>query len=362
MDVARFIFNNFITSETQITVSSLRAGMVTAALKAGSGSAILTVSGNYTGAVDREYIVEIDGLGTGEVGSATFRWSDGSGGWNATGVTTPGTPTTLNNGVKVTFASGSGADFAVGDKWYFKGINLFNAGKMIDLDRDHRYRSAALESPNTIDVDMLSAREVSAIVLYDHNLTPSATIAIEMDSAATFDSGIGGAPEYSEAISYNAEKIVHYMAAPTTKRYARISITDTTNGDGFIEIGELYIGDYLELSRTYSRMPSRPLESVFTRRETAAGVRRHRYYNARRKLNYNFQFLTLADMTSLEEMYDALNDRDAGTLKPFWFNEDADYPNRTWLVNIFGLARDRADTIEERYHSPMSMEEVLQSA
>ena len=143
----RFMYDNLIVSEPMLSVSSLRVGIVTSAKKDGTGSAVITTSGNYTGAVDLEYIVEIDSiLGGAEVGQATFKWSDGGGTWDASGVTTPAVATELNNGVMIAFTTGAGADFVVSDKWYFKGINLFNAGKMVDYDRDHIYRSAELDT------------------------------------------------------------------------------------------------------------------------------------------------------------------------------------------------------------------------
>ena len=147
MSKPRFIYDNLITSETMISVSSLRNGLVTSAKKEGTGSAVITTSGNYSGATDLEYIVEIDSIAGGaEVGQATFKWSDGGGTWDANGVTTSATSILLNNGVYILHTTGTGADFVVGDKWYFKGINLFNAGKVIDRDRDHSYRSKELDT------------------------------------------------------------------------------------------------------------------------------------------------------------------------------------------------------------------------
>lgn len=147
MAKCRFIYENLITTETMLSVSSLRSGIVTTAKKEGAGSAILVPSGAFSGAIDLEYIVEIDSIGAGaEVGQATFRWSDGGGTWDGSGITTLATNILLNNGVYIKWTTGVGADFVVGDKWYFKGINLFNAGKMIDLNRDHSYRSSDLDS------------------------------------------------------------------------------------------------------------------------------------------------------------------------------------------------------------------------
>ena len=151
----RFIYDNLISSESMISVSSLRGGMVTGAKKEGTGSAVITVAGAFTGPIDLEYIIEIDGIGGGtEVGQATFKWSDGGGIWNATLVTTPAIATALNYGITILFTGGAGADFALADRWYFKGINLFNAAKTIDRDRDTSYRSSGLDS-NIIETEGL---------------------------------------------------------------------------------------------------------------------------------------------------------------------------------------------------------------
>jgi len=147
MALARWMYSNLITDVSMITVSSLRAGVVTAALKDGTGSAVLNTSGAFSGTEDLEYILEIDSVAGGaEVGQATFKWSDGGGTWDASGVTTSATNILLNNGVYINWTSVIGDDFVVGDKWYFKGINLFNVATLIDLDRDHRYRSTGLDS------------------------------------------------------------------------------------------------------------------------------------------------------------------------------------------------------------------------
>jgi len=143
----RFMYDNLISESTMVSVSSLRKGIVTSAVKNGSGSATLTVYGDYTGPEDLEYTLEIDSTAAGsDVGQATMKWSDGGGAWNASGVTTPSSATELNNSVYMYFTVGSGDDLVTGDKWYFKAINLFNASRMLDNDRDSAFRSADLDS------------------------------------------------------------------------------------------------------------------------------------------------------------------------------------------------------------------------
>ena len=356
MSDGRFLYNNLITAESMFTVSSLRTGFVTAALKEGTGSAVLSPSGNYSGTEDLEYTIEIDSIAGGaEVGQATFKWSGGGGSWDATGVTTSAVNVLLNNGVNINWTTGSGADFVVGDKWYLKGVNLFNAGKMIDLNRDHRYRSAALGAPNTIAVDLGSAQEVKALIIHDHNFTNAATLLLEADDAATFDSD-GGSAQFSEAVTWNSEKIVHYLATATTKRYWRLSVTDAGNTDLYIEIGEIYLGSYLELTRNYKNGFSWENSFLMESNRTPYGVGTDRFYNTQKTFRFDFGMMAAADVTSMETLLAAIASRSLGTFKPFWFNKDSASPNDSYLVRIQSLPVSHR--VRAYYDMPLTMVEV----
>jgi hypothetical protein len=70
--------------------------------------------GDFVGVIDTDYVVEIDGLGSPD----TFKWSDDGGAtWDATTVPITGLAQTLNGGVTVTFANLTG--HIVGNNWAF---------------------------------------------------------------------------------------------------------------------------------------------------------------------------------------------------------------------------------------------------
>lgn len=335
MSKCRWLFDNLIIAESMLTVSSLRSGMVTTAKKEGTGSAIMTPSGSFLGAADLEYTVEIDSIAAGaEVGQATFKWSDGSGTWDGSGITTLATNILLNNGIYAKFTAGSGADFVVGDKWQFKGINLFNPAKMIDLDRDKVYRSAGLLSPNTITITFATEQQIDALILYDHNLTSAATITLWGDDAATFNSD-GGNAQVIETITWAADKILHYLTtADRTKKYWQLRITDLANPDTYIEIGELYFGSYMELSSNYKAGFSKPIKLLSDSNVTPYGVKRKRYYNQQREFTYDFWGLTTADLMLLKTMIDNITDKDIGIQKPIFFDDNPAVTGNFWLMNI----------------------------
>jgi hypothetical protein len=342
MGKCRFLYNNLITDEDMIAVSSLRPGTVTTALKEGTGSATMNTTGNYTGAVDKEYTIEIDSIAGGaEVGQATFRWSDGGGLWNASGVTTPAAATVLNNGVYINFDTGSGADFVVGDKWTFKAINLFNAGKMLTWRRDDRYRSSGLSSPNTITITFDSEQAVDALALYGHNLSSGATIALWGDDAATFDSD-GGNAQVIESITWNADKILHYLTtADRTKRYWQLRITDTANTDGYIEMSELFLGSYLELTRNFAYEPSYEFNIILDSEKNLHGVNFHRFGNLLESFNMAFNFLPDTDATLIRAMLAVIGNKSTGIYQSIYFNEDSAVPASFWMMEIESISLTR---------------------
>jgi hypothetical protein len=89
-------------------------------VKTGSGSAALEVLGTYRGTYSQSFLVEVQT--TGEVGTATFRWSVNQGqSWQESDLTTAGAedPVELADGLEVYWVSGSGTDLVAGDQWTF---------------------------------------------------------------------------------------------------------------------------------------------------------------------------------------------------------------------------------------------------
>jgi hypothetical protein len=307
MGKCRFLYDNLIGDAEIVAYPVGRGGSLSAAIKDGTGSAVISLYGTYTGTSDKEYIVEIDDAGDGEIGSATFKWTDGGGSWNAQTVTTSSSYVTLNNGVQIKWTAGTGADFVLGDTWYFKAVNPFNTAKMKDLNRDTRFRSVGVSTNTYLTVDMTDATEVKAVCLYDHNLTSDAVIYIR--GAAT-DLGTG-AWTLSEQIdgNYNSEKMLYYLTAPASYRYWQLKIWDGGNPDGFIEIGELYLGSYLELSRNVLCGLQHNQDFLYEKNTTPYGVRNHRFYNRKTTLEYEFDGLTSTDITSLNTLAASIGNR-----------------------------------------------------
>lgn len=202
----------------------------------------------------------------------------------------------------------------------------------------------------TINVDLGAAVEIDSMVLYDHNLSATATIIL-----------IGADPPlFSEAVVWNDKKIIHYLSVPTTKRYWQLQITDAGNPDGYIEIGELYLGTYLELTKNYIEGYSKGIKLLYDQNTTKFGIVRNRFYNQQRHLAYSFGAIESADIASLEALLDAIAIRSTGELKPVFYNDDSAYPSaQTWLAYIYAMNEDHK--MRDYFDVPLEMIEAVAS-
>jgi hypothetical protein len=138
----RFLTANLLTT-AMLTPSSQAAGTVASAKKTGTGTATLTSSGLFTGAVDLLVTVQCDAAGT--VGSgATFRWRTSAtvaGTWDASGVSATTALTALGSaGLQITLSAGT---LVLLDKWQFWAYAAYGPGNLLSNDRDQYFQSGA---------------------------------------------------------------------------------------------------------------------------------------------------------------------------------------------------------------------------
>ncbi|GAG43290.1 unnamed protein product, partial [marine sediment metagenome] len=136
-------------------------------------------------------------------------------------------------------------------------------------------------------------------------------------------------------------------------------ITDDNNPDGYIDIGDIYLGSYMELSKTYSRGFSKGFNLLYDGNLTPYGVVKKRFYNRQRSFIYDFKLLIAADITLLEAMIDSIASRATGQLLPFWFNDDADWPVHTWMVDVSAIPEDHVST--PFYSTILELKEIMKS-
>jgi len=201
----------------------------------------------------------------------------------------------------------------------------------------------------TINIDLGSAQEVKALVIYDHNLSSTATITLKGVEPTIF----------SESVTWASGKILHYLSAATTKRYWQLQITDAANTDLYVDIGEVFLGSYMELSKNYSVGFSKGFELLHDSNKTPYGVVKKRFYNKQRVFTYDFRLISTTDLALLETMIDSLAVRSSGVLNSFWFNDDSAVVANNWLVDI--TAVPESHVAGSFYETSLELTETVKS-
>ncbi len=258
---------NAISSAEMLRPSSEKPGWTGLAVKFGTGWADLRPGGAYGGPLDALYTVEIDSTAAGSgIGAATFRWKENGGAWAASGVRTGDAPAALSHGVTVKFVSGGGRDFVLGDSWEFAAVKHFGRERLLDFDRGTAWRSAGLDESHFIEADLGAASRVTAAVIGDHNFSPEALIRLQANDVNEWS-----VPELDLAIGWQPGMLAVFP--DETFRYWRLSVADPGNQDGFLSVGQFFIGSHLA---PFSAVVTGEVVSELSADRDGAGVRRTR--------------------------------------------------------------------------------------
>jgi hypothetical protein len=222
--------------------------------RTGSGSGGLNLLGTYRGDYLQDYLVEAES--SGEVGSATFRWSlDQGQSWQKTGLAASGAdnPVGLNEGLSVFWEPGVGPDLVAGDRWTFTAVPAvyhyqvfgapFEAITAVYLSGEED--DARVTKDATTGLIQVSGKNasVSARVVKDHTTHPvdmvadilaavGLSAAIHQDSFALAKSLT---PEYALGVSFE-----NLTAAQAIREIVRRCLYDL-----WIDFGQIKIRAYL---------------------------------------------------------------------------------------------------------------------
>ncbi|HSE45540.1 MAG TPA: hypothetical protein VLA89_09480 [Gemmatimonadales bacterium] len=333
-----------------ITASSVAAGALSKPQKEGAGAANATLNTTFTNVDDVDYYIEIES--TGEIGSATFAWSDDGGvTFNATGVSTSTSPVSLNNGVTIQWTQGAGDDVVDGDVWRFKGYLPYHRNKILDRERDTEWRSSAAGA-QSLTFDLGSAQQPQALVVLDHNLSASASIILQ-GSSNNF-----GSVAVAYVVPWQATHLLYFLGAPLqTLQYWRLQISDAGNTDGYYRISEVFLGAYTRLNRTFELGDTRGKQRQGQRDRLLSG----KYFGAVNTVVNVFDFswvrLSQTDRDLLVAVFDSLNDLTNRQVLPVFFSQMDTDLSRIYLCEwMEGQIVATAETdAPERYTVPVRL-------
>jgi hypothetical protein len=177
--------------------------------------------------------------------------------------------------------------------------------------------TAVIHTSEEIDFDFGAAYEYNSIALLNHNLSSAAVVTIYGADDSAFTSNV-----VSDVQTYNANNIYAFISTARTKRYCRLHIVDVANPSGYVQVGVLVVGKYLQPNRNFgpygegevdeSEMEYSPSNNVFVVQERPALVNRE----------YSFKGL---DATTIAEVRLLL--AECGIRKAFWICTDTTAPN-----------------------------------
>lgn len=326
----RFLYNNLVTAD-MITLSSMANGKVSGVKKVGTGVATLEVSGDYQGVEDLLYTVEIDSVAGGaEVGSATFKWrtsETAAGSYEETGAltrTSPVYPLSADGrgtGLSIAFTGGVGDDCVLEDYWKWIARSVYGPERLLDRNRMTCWRSTG-DSSESIIINLGSAQDIYAFIIQDHNITSGATVKLQANTSDSWTT-----PAYSNTFTTISDPLFLYL--DQEYQYWRVLVEDASNPDGYIEIGNLFLGSYLELEQANACWGSSATEGYNLQSNISeAGVFRRYAYGSQLSLALDFgELISNEDVDNFIALQTALVDASAKTVKPLWvhlFSDDAD--------------------------------------
>lgn len=125
----------------------------------------------------------------------------------------------------------------------------------------------ALTTSTVINLDVITPQRIGVIALIQHNLSALATVRIlgSADSAHT-------SPLYDSGATLVYDHTDYAISFPITEaRHWRISIVDTGNSAGYVEIGRIFLGWKFQPSVNIEWEPSLEVESKTGVQEALAG-------------------------------------------------------------------------------------------
>lgn len=352
----RFLINNRLSGNI-ISASSQATGRLSGFSTIAAGSASWSNTGNYSGEADLVVTVMIDDVSAGkEIGNAKFSWktSETTTGWEATGVTTSATPITLQDGIQVFWTAGTGDDFEDGDTGIFWAYASFGVGNLLDLDRNTSWVSTG-DSDESLTINFGSSKQVTAFVLADHNLTAGATVTLMGNTSSSW-----GSPPYTQTLTV-ADPLVVYLNK--TYQYFRLRLQDSSNPDGYLKAAELYLGTYTELAADHARIKwgstvTRSRRLIENQSET--GRRTQRIWSVQRVFDFDFDALDSTDEATLLSIWQSTFDTTTGRVSPLWVHYFQDVTSTMMLCRILN---DYSLTYRSYgiYSANMKLEEVAKT-
>ncbi len=195
---------------------------------------------------------------------------------------------------------------------------------LIDEARKTPWRSQGIGvSSTTIDIDLGVATNIRALAILNNNF-----------SSGTYRLYYGATSPATHAVTLTSKNQSMWVSffATQNKRYWRFSMREAVIASGFYQIGELRLGNYVQLSKYHDSGEQSKRVSGKKEHETDGGVR-WRLSGFQRKVR-NYRFVDLdetGDFAKWERLYE-----EVGEEHPFVYIINASVPTSSLFCTIEG--------------------------
>lgn len=223
----------------------------------------------------------------------------------------------------------------------------FPASQVQSYFRALRWRSTGISS-EYLTANFGSAQIWSVVILWDHNLTTSATVTISGGSDGVSWTEIGSA---SPTV---AGQLVVFLTE-SNYQYCKIAIADPTNSSAYLEVGRVFVGDYIEAERNYTYGHSVTPVSRSSRTETPNGVVHTLVRPQFKKVAFSFSNVTKTQKDTFKTFVET-----ADTWMPVWLmmNPDEEIDTETYYCTLDESTPSFVETSHNLYAFNLAFTEV----
>lgn len=317
----RFLYDNEVESAilTADQQSGYLSGVVTQFLNTGE-TATVSLSGQYTGQDELIYTIDVDG--TYIAGVPVYRWRKSStplGSWEAENVTCPTSYVEIEDAIYIKFS----ALPYYGGRWQVKAVPAYSVKNALNRDRRKTYRTPVGDTTITINAAFAAPVAMTACAVLDTNFTAAATVTIKGNSA---NSG-WGSPAFSQVFTAGAS--IAYFAATQTYRYWQLEVSDAATTETYLEIGEWFLGTYMQLSQPM-RWGSKTKLSYAVQGVGAL----QSTLSEQNSVNLSMPLSSPADIVLVKAMLAAIHEPGTMRKRPIFFHEFSDEQTHLYLGMI----------------------------
>ena len=193
-------------------------------------------------------------------------------------------------------------------------------------------RLVPISLPETVTIDLATAQTPTIIIIHGHNISSTAT-AIQLLGNSSDE---WGSPASTTNITHATDTMVSFISV-SAYRYWQLRFSDDANADGYVKIGEVFLGTYFEPTRNFVLDFDEAQEIDEEDERTAAGISRPIFRNRSRSWDLPYRVLPAADRANFTTLFETIKNRSEAKSKPMFFTPDGvTTPAETYLVNWIG--------------------------